>query len=143
MDTVPNLDATVSILQKQIISSKSPEEKASFENKLGEEMQARELIRDSILQIAEKATDSPEQAQRVQKSESTGYMRRTYKEVVEYYREKCFNWHESKYVTALKHLHVFANLCEEEIPVERIKSAIDEVSVTLKERKLEDPYLVD
>ncbi|XP_051533017.1 legumain-like [Myxocyprinus asiaticus] len=138
MDSVPSLDVSVSILQKQIISSKSPEEKARFENKLGEKIGDRELIRDSMLQIAKKATDSPEQAERVQKPDSTGYMCRTYKEVVEYYREKCFNWHEPKYESALKHLHILANLCEEEIPVERIKSAVDEVSVTLNERKLKD-----
>ncbi|XP_051956598.1 legumain-like isoform X2 [Xyrauchen texanus] len=126
MDSVPGSDVPVAILQKQISSSKSPEEKARLENKLSELMLARELIRGSMLQVVKKATYSPEQAKRVQKPDTTGHMCKAYKEVVEYYRVMCYNWHEPKYKSALQHFHMLANLCEENIPVERIKSAIDE-----------------
>ncbi|KAL6470071.1 hypothetical protein MHYP_G00211900 [Metynnis hypsauchen] len=136
-DCVASHDVPVAILQKKILSAKSPEDKARFEKELDELIQAREIVRDAVHQIVEKCTDSPEQAQQVLKGKSSAYSSEKYKEVVEYFKKKGFNWHDPKYQTALQHLYVFANLLEEKVPVERIKAAIDEVSINLKKERVE------
>ncbi|XP_030638656.1 legumain [Chanos chanos] len=131
-DCVANKDVEVAILQKKIQSAKSPEEESRLKQELQDVMTTKEVIRDSVRHIVEKSADSPEQAERVLNSKSGDCMSRMYRDVVEYYKAKCFNWHEPKYQSAIHHMYLFANLCEEKIPVERIKSAIDEVSVGLK-----------
>ncbi|KAI4878786.1 hypothetical protein NFI96_028781 [Prochilodus magdalenae] len=134
-DCVASPDVPVAILQKKILSAKSPEDKARYEKELDELIKAREVIRDSMHQIVEKCTGSPEQAQQVLNAKSSAYSTKEYKEVVEYFKNKGFNWHVPKYQTALQHLYLFANLIEEKVPVERIKAAIDEVSVNLRTEK--------
>ncbi|XP_017554107.1 legumain-like isoform X2 [Pygocentrus nattereri] len=136
-DCVASHDVPVAILQKKILSARSPEDKARFEKELDELIQAREIVRDAMNQIVEKCTDSPEEAQQVMKGKSSAHSSKTYKEVVEYFRKKGFNWHDPKYQTALQHLYVFANLIEKKVPVERIKAAIDEVNINPKKERVE------
>lgn len=135
-DCVANQDVPVAILQKKILSAKTPEDKARYEKDLEELMRSKELVRDVVHKIVEKSTDSTEHAKRVMNAKSTAYSTKTYKEVVEYFRAKAFDWHDPKYQTALQHLHLFSNLLEENVPVERIKTAIDEVSATVREQKV-------
>ncbi|XP_072518147.1 legumain-like [Salminus brasiliensis] len=134
-DCVANQDVPVAILQKRILSAKSPEDKRKLEKKMDELMQSRELVRDVMHQIVEKSTDSAEHAHRVMNSKSSAYTSKPYKDVVEYFRAKSFDWHDPKYQTTLQHLYLFSNLLGEKVPVERIKAAIDEVTATLKEEK--------
>lgn len=58
--------------------------------------QGKELVIKSMKQIVTKCTDSPEDADQVLHGKSKSYTRPEYKEVAEYYKEKCFNWHETK-----------------------------------------------
>ncbi|MBN3318819.1 LGMN protein, partial [Atractosteus spatula] len=130
---VKSSDVPVVTLQNKIQSAKTPEEKEKLKKDLDDLMQTRELIRASVIQIIEKSTDSKEQAQSIQTSgqaDITNY--KVYREVTEYYKQKCFNWHNPKYAYALHQLHLFSNLCEANVPVERIKTAIDVVSENLK-----------
>ncbi|KAI1902697.1 hypothetical protein AGOR_G00018680 [Albula goreensis] len=133
MDRVANPDVPVAILQKKIQSAESPAEKEKLEGELHELMQTREAIRDSVVQIIQKSTDSEEQAQRVQNAKSTEITNpKAYKDIVEYYKKKCFNFHEPKYEYALRQMSLLASLSQEQPSVERIKTAIDEVSENLK-----------
>ncbi|XP_036407416.1 legumain-like isoform X2 [Megalops cyprinoides] len=132
-DCVPNPDARVAVMQRRIQSAGSPAEKEKLERELHEHMQTREAVRASVIQVIEKATDSKEQALHVQSATSVDITNpKMYKEVVEYYKVKCFNWHEPKYEFAMHFMHLFANLCREQTSLERIKSAIDDVSESLK-----------
>ncbi|XP_017347726.1 legumain [Ictalurus punctatus] len=131
-DFVANKDVAIAILQKKIQSAKTPEEKERFEKQKFELLQGKELVIKSMKQIVTKCTDSPEDADQVLHGKSKSYTRPEYKEVAEYYKEKCFNWHETKYQSAMDHLYLFANLLEKNVTVERIKNAIDEVGVAMK-----------
>ncbi|XP_060792199.1 legumain-like [Neoarius graeffei] len=134
-DVVANKDVAVVILEKKIQNAKNPEEKERFEKEKFELLQGRELVIKSMKQIVAKCTDSPEVAERVLNGKSQAYSRPEYKEVAEYYKGKCFNWHESKYQSAMHHLYLFANLIEEKVTVERIKNAIDEVGGAMRAEK--------
>ncbi|KAG7461602.1 hypothetical protein MATL_G00192940 [Megalops atlanticus] len=132
-DCVANPDARVALLQRRIQSAGSHAEKEKLERELYEHMQTREAVRASVIQVIQKATDSKEQALHVQSAKSTDITNpKMYREVVEYYKVKCFNWHEPKYEFALQFMHLFANLCREQTSLERIKTAIDDVSESLK-----------
>lgn len=54
------------------------------------------MIIKSMKQIVEKCTDSDEAMQEILHGRSQAYASREYKEVVEHYREKCFDWHVTK-----------------------------------------------
>ncbi|XP_076024328.1 legumain-like isoform X2 [Genypterus blacodes] len=88
-----------------------------------------------MVEIVERSCDSEEQALRVQaarRSDITSFTR--YLQVVQHYKKNCFDWTKPEYRTAEEYLHLFVNLCEEGIPVERIKRAIDDVSKQLGRR---------
>ncbi|KAB5548861.1 hypothetical protein PHYPO_G00060580 [Pangasianodon hypophthalmus] len=137
-DVVANKDAHIVILQKKIQSAKTPEEKERFEKQKFELLQGREMVINSMRQIVTKCTDSAEVTERVLHGKSRAYSSLEYKEVAEYYKEKCFDWHDTKYQSAMEHLYLFANLLEEKVTVERIKKAIDEVGVAMKAKKEEE-----
>ncbi|KAM9451662.1 legumain-like isoform 1-T2 [Clarias gariepinus] len=131
-DIVANKDVAFVILQKKIQSAKTPEEKERYEKERFDLMQGRELVIKSMNQIVTKCTNSPEEFEKILHGKSKAHGTREYKEVAEHYKEKCFNWHETKYHSAMEHLYLFANLLEEKVSVERIKSAIDEVGEEMK-----------
>ncbi|XP_007254229.1 legumain [Astyanax mexicanus] len=133
-DCVANQDVAVALLQKKILSAKSAEDKAKYEKEMAELMQSRELVRDVMHKIVEKSTDSPEEYEQVLHAKSTAYSTKEYKEVLEYFREHSLDWHNPKYQTLLQHLHLFSNLLEAKVPVERIKSSIDKVSAGLTDQ---------
>ncbi|MCI4386544.1 hypothetical protein PGIGA_G00063620 [Pangasianodon gigas] len=137
-DIVANKDVHMVILQKKIQSAKTPEEKERFEKQKFELLQGRELVINSMRQIVTKCTDSAEVTERVLHGKSRAHTSLEYKEVAEYYKEKCFDWHDAKYQSAMEHLYLFANLLEEKVTVERIKKAIDEVGVAMKAKKEEE-----
>ncbi|XP_029925387.1 legumain-like [Myripristis murdjan] len=90
----------------------------------------------SVVEIIERSCECEEQALHVQTtrcSDITSFTR--YMQVLEHYKRNCFDWTEPKYWMAQEYLHLFANLCEEGIPLERIKKAIEDVGETLKEER--------
>lgn len=133
-DVVVSSDVPIMILQKKIKSAKTPVEAEKLKNDLNELMRIREVIQRSVMEIIKKSTNSEEQTLRVQTGCAEVTNHKMYREVIEYYKVKCFNWHDSKYEYAVHQLHLFANLCEEKVPVERIKTAIDDVSENLKKK---------
>ncbi|XP_058271514.1 legumain-like [Hemibagrus wyckioides] len=134
-DVVANKDVAMMILQKKIQSAKTPEEKEQFEKQMFELHQGREMVIKSMKQVVEKCTDSDEAMQEILHGRSQAYASREYKEVVEHYREKCFDWHEAKYQSSMDHLYLFANLLDKKVSVERIKNAIDEVGAAMRAEK--------
>ncbi|XP_071377863.1 legumain-like [Centroberyx affinis] len=90
----------------------------------------------SVVDIIERSCESEEQALRVQAahcSDITSFTR--YIQVIEHYKHNCFDWTDPKYRMAEEYSHLFLNLCEEGIPLERIKRAIDDVSKNLKKEE--------
>lgn len=47
-------------------------------------------------QIVTKCAGSPEATEKILHRKSGAYSSQEYKEVAEHYKEKCFNWHETK-----------------------------------------------
>ncbi|KAK3524376.1 hypothetical protein QTP70_028017 [Hemibagrus guttatus] len=131
-DVVANKDVAMMILQKNIQSAKTPEEREQYEKQVFELHQGKEMVIKSMQQIVEKCTDSKEAMHDILHGKSQEYASLEYKEVVEHYREKCFNWHETKYQSSMDHLYIFANLLHKKVPVERIKNAIDEVGAAMR-----------
>ncbi|XP_067861317.1 legumain-like [Heptranchias perlo] len=132
MDSVPQCDVPVSILQHRINAAKDPEETAKLQKELEQLLERRELIRQTVQQIVRLSTDSEEQAERVLTAKQCLMERDNYRAAVEYFRVQCFDWHKQECEYARHQLSVFVNLCEERIPLARIKEAIDQVSEKLK-----------
>ncbi|TSL04279.1 Legumain [Bagarius yarrelli] len=137
-DVVANKDVPMAMLQKRIQSAKTPEQRALYEKQLFELHQGKQRVIQSMQRIVEKCTDSNEAFQQVLHGQSQAYATKEYKEVVEHYREKCFDWHETKYLSSMDHLYLFANLLEMEVSVERIKNTIEEVGAAMRAEMQQD-----
>ncbi|XP_051889885.1 legumain-like [Pristis pectinata] len=132
MDTVPQCDVPVALLQNRIKAAKDPEEREKLQKDLDHLLEVRELIRQTVRQIVTLATDSGEQAERVLTTKQSLAERENYRAAVEYFRIRCFDWHKPEYEYARHQLSPFVNLCVEQVPLTRIKEAIDQVSEKLK-----------
>ncbi|XP_067915504.1 legumain-like isoform X2 [Heterodontus francisci] len=132
MDPVAQCDIPVAILQNRIKAAKDPEETAKLQKDLDQLLETRELIRQSVQQIVRLATGSEEQAERVLTLKQRLTERENYHTAVEYFQVQCFDWHKQEYEYARHQLSPFVNLCEEQVPLTRIKEAIDQVSEKLK-----------
>uniref|UniRef100_UPI00398F22E4 legumain-like n=1 Tax=Pristiophorus japonicus TaxID=55135 RepID=UPI00398F22E4 len=133
MGTVAQCDVPVAILQNRIKAAKYPEETAKLQKDLDQLLETRELIRQTVRQIVRLATDSEQQAERTLTTKQRLTERENYRAAVEYFQLQCFDWNKQEYEYALHQLSPFVNLCEERIPLIRIKEAIDQVSEKLKQ----------
>ncbi|GCC30103.1 legumain-like isoform X2 [Chiloscyllium punctatum] len=132
MEAVAQCDVPVAILQNQIKAAKDPEETAKLQKELDKLLETRELIRQTVQEIVKLATDSEEQAERIHATKQHLTEKENYYAAVEYFRVECFDWHKQEYEYARHQLSAFVNLCEERVPLTRIKEAIDQVSKKLK-----------
>ncbi|XP_048410311.2 legumain-like [Stegostoma tigrinum] len=132
MEAVAQCDVPVAILQNRIKAAKDPKEMATLQNDLDKLLETRELIQQTVQQIVKLATDSEEQAERILATKQHLTERENYYAAVEYFRVQCFDWHKQEYEYARHQLSAFVNLCEERVPLTRIKEAIDQMSKKLK-----------
>ncbi|XP_048466098.1 legumain-like [Rhincodon typus] len=133
MEAVAQCDVPVAILQNRIKAAKDPKQTAKLQNDLDKLLETRELIQQTVQEIVKLATDSEEQAERILTAKQHLTERENYYAAVEYFRVQCFDWHKQKqYEYALHQLSAFVNLCEERVPLTRIKEAIDQMSKKLK-----------
>ncbi|XP_078091916.1 legumain-like [Mustelus asterias] len=131
-EAVAQCDVPIAILQNRIKAAKDPVETAKLQKDLDQLLEIRELIRQTVQQIVRLATDSEEQAERVLTTKLHLTQRENYSTAVEYFRVHCFDWHKQEYEYARHQLSAFVNLCEERVPLTRIKEVIDQVSEKLK-----------
>ncbi|XP_078409227.1 legumain-like [Cetorhinus maximus] len=131
-EAVAQCDVPVTILENRIKAAKDPEEMAKLQKDLDQLLETRELIRQTVQQIVRLATDSEEQAERVLTTKQRLTEQENYYAAVEYFRVHCFDWHKREYEYARHQLSVFVNLCEERVPLTRVKETIDQVSEKLK-----------
>ncbi|XP_072327271.1 protein NLRC3-like isoform X2 [Scyliorhinus torazame] len=132
MEAVKQCDVPVAILQNRIKAAQDPEETAKLQEDLDQLLETRELIRQSVQEVVRLATDSKEQAERVLTTKPHLTQRENYNAAVEYFRIHCFDWRKQEYEYARHQLSAFVSLCEERVPLTRIKEAIDRVSEKLK-----------
>ncbi|XP_072097348.1 legumain-like [Mobula birostris] len=132
MEAVPQCDVPVVILQNRIKAATDLEQKEKLQKDLDHLLKVREQIVQAVRQIVILATDSSEQADRVLTAKLHLTERENYRAAVEYFQTHCFDWHKPEYEYALHQLGPFANLCTEQVPLTRIKEAIDQVSEKLK-----------
>ncbi|XP_078275706.1 legumain-like [Rhinoraja longicauda] len=132
METVAQCDVPVTLLENRIKAAKDPEEKEKLQKDLDHLLEVRELIQQTVREIVTLATDSEEQAERVLTAKKHLTERENYRAAVEYFQKRCFDWHNPEYEYARHQLSPFVNLCVEQIPLARIKEAIDQVSEKLK-----------
>ncbi|RXM93072.1 Legumain [Acipenser ruthenus] len=95
-EVVVSSDVPIMILQKKIKSAKTLVEAEKLKDDLNELMRIREVIQRSVMEIIKKSTNSEEQTLRVQTGCAEVTNHKMYREVIEYYKVKCFNWHDSK-----------------------------------------------
>ncbi|XP_038667674.1 legumain-like [Scyliorhinus canicula] len=132
MEAVKQCDVPVAILQNRIKAAKDPEETAKLQKDLDQLLETRELIQQTVQEVVRLATDSKEQAERVLTTKPHLTQRENYNAAVEYFRIRCFDWRKQEYEYARHQLSAFVSLCEERVPLTRIKEAIDRVSEKLK-----------
>ncbi|XP_072922953.1 legumain-like [Hemitrygon akajei] len=132
MDAVPQCDVPVVVLQNRIKAATDLEQREKLQKDLDHLLKVREQIVQAVRQIVTLATDSTEQADRVLTAKLRLTERENYRAAVEHFQMRCFDWHKPEYEYALHQLGPFANLCVEQVPLTRIKEAIDQVSEKLK-----------
>jgi len=122
-DAVPAPDVPLISVEKQLIAAETDEERRKLSDHLRRMIEMREHVSSVVDQIAEDATESKEQKQRVLTKPAEPDDWNCYEEVAERFSTTCFNLGQDEY--ALRHVYVLSNLCEEKISVEKIVDAID------------------
>ena len=122
-DAVPSHDVVPNILS-QIIKTGSPSDQADAQEALNKVNQKRIECRDVVRKIVSQLVQ-PRKQERIFNKPATPYYEDCYQYSVTQFRKSCFNFNE--YEHALRHVYVFANLCDEGIPTVRILGAIENV----------------
>ena len=124
-DAVPAPEVPAAILEHRLEKATSQKEKMTIEMELMSLLRERQKVRQTVERIAEMATHDEGQRFRVLEGTSGKVTQLDcHHEVVHAFSDTCFALGKSD--AALRHVYVLANMCEENIPVPQILSAIKE-----------------
>nr|XP_043903921.1 legumain [Solea senegalensis] len=126
-DLTPSPDVPLAIMKRKLMASNDIRAARGMLAEISAHLKVREMLADTMRQIAEKVTGSKLEAEVVLNQQAELSMHQCYKYAVRHYKHACFNWHETKYEYALRHLFVLVNLCERGYPVVSILEAMDSV----------------
>lgn len=125
-DAVPSRDVSLEILKRKISKTNSSQKRRSLIKELHKLMRNREFADYTIKKIIKLISSDDDMYNRIHmRPEGTNFD--CYKEVLKYFNKKCFNISKNEYV--LSHLYKFANICQENVPVKRIKEVIEIVCI--------------
>jgi legumain len=120
---VPSGDVPLSILAHKIFKTQNEWDKREHEQRLIQELQLRENVRQTVEDIVHSAVDA-EQVDSILHKSTTPQDFDCLEIVVERFSSKCFNVGKVDY--ALRHVYALVNLCEAGISSDRIVQAIDD-----------------
>jgi len=124
-DFVRSWDVKYYSLFRQLQSEKVPEERIKLLQEMQHEETMKVKIQESLKSIAVRLVADPSYMFEWKTKETTLSEEYCYEVTVDKYGQSCYHFEEYDY--AMKDLHVFANLCNEGVKVERILNAIKEV----------------
>ncbi|XP_057317054.1 legumain-like [Hydractinia symbiolongicarpus] len=122
-DAVPSPEVSLMILYHQIRAAKTSEEKEMYMQKLMKEQEVRSHIHKTVHRIMKKLVVSKSKQGKLLAKTAQTVMQFCYKQVVTKFRNACYDF--TKYEHALRHVYIFANLCDEGLSTERILAAIE------------------
>jgi len=121
-------DVPLRILEKRLKKAKSTEEIRSLLMKLAAMKQKRSMVDNTVKRIVKLVGSNDAKVETLLTAHTRAIDSMScYKRVVNYFTEKCFS--QSPY--ALKHMQVFANMCNHGINAGQAKKAIDHTCVNV------------
>lgn len=121
-DAVPSPMVPMMILYNSIKNAQTIEEKDMYRLKLQQLQETHSAIHDVVNSIVKNVVYSEHKQKHILAKTATPTFNQCYKTVVTGFRNHCFDF--NKYEHALRHVYVFANLCDEGIPTGSIMKAI-------------------
>ncbi|XP_078662942.1 legumain-like [Branchiostoma floridae x Branchiostoma belcheri] len=125
-DAVPSPDVPLAILNLRLETAESEEERQAVLAELKEELNLRTSIAQTMKDIVTMATDDADKAADILVNHHRDITARPcYKAAVNYFHDKCYDL--SQYEHALRHMYTLVNLCEEQVPLDRVTAAMDSI----------------
>ncbi|XP_063803634.1 legumain [Pseudophryne corroboree] len=131
MDLVPSPDVPLTILERKFMATNDAVEAKHILRRIESLKDAKAEIKDSVKKIVSMVTDSDEMTEEIFSDRVIINDLSCYLKAVEYFKTKCFNWHNPRYEYAMRELYTLVNLCESGYPFERICWAMDKVCQSL------------
>ncbi|KAK1159445.1 legumain-like [Acipenser oxyrinchus oxyrinchus] len=125
----PSFNVSLILQENRIHATKDQKKKAHLQKQYEELLERREHVKKTVAHIVRSISESLVERSLNERYSPTRVCE--LKVVSEHFRTCCYDWHDAKYEHVLEHFHVFVNLCELGVPVERIKGAITRVSKNL------------
>lgn len=127
LDLTPSPEVPLTILKRKLMSTNDLQESKNLVKQIQSHLDARHVIQKSVQKIVSLLTSSDAEAEGLLSRRAELQAHECYQAAVSHFRSHCFNWHSSVYESALRHLYVLVNLCEEPYPIDRIRLAMDKV----------------
>ncbi|CAL8274199.1 unnamed protein product [Merluccius merluccius] len=127
LDLTPSPDVPLAILKRKMMKSNDIQTMRSLTMEIKIHLKIRELLANTMRQVVEKVTGDAEKTEVLLHSQTELTQHGCYKTAVRHYKTACFNWHNTEYEFALRHLYALVNLCEGGYPADRIQRAMDAV----------------
>jgi len=121
-DAVPSPMVPMMVLYNSIQNAKTTEEKDMYRLKLQQLQETHSTIHNVVKEIVKNAVYNEHKQKHILSKTATPTYHKCYKTAVTGFRNHCFNF--NKYEHALRHVYVFANLCDEGIPTGSIMKSI-------------------
>ncbi|XP_036986120.2 legumain [Artibeus jamaicensis] len=127
LDLTPSPEVPLMIMKRKLMSTNDLQESRRLVEAIHRHLESRNVMEKSVRKIVYLVTGSDDEVERLLSERAPLTAHDCYKAAATHFRTRCFNWHSSTYEYALRHLYVLVNLCEELHPIDRIKSAMDQV----------------
>lgn len=124
-DAVPSEDVPLAILTRRLSSGVNGPEEIATRKELNELLQTRTDILNTVNRIVELSSRNERQNDRILKSRYRLTNFDCYEPVAELFDERCYDISQHEY--AARRLYLLVNLCEEQVPVEKILDSIARV----------------
>ncbi|XP_062974048.1 legumain [Elgaria multicarinata webbii] len=127
LDLTPSPDVPLAIMKRKLMATNDGHKAKLIVQEMNRHLEARELIKDTMHKIIFSITHSEELAKPILSSRSKLTNYDCYYSALEYFKNRCFNWHSPLYEYALRQLYALVNVCEAGYPIERIQFAMKQV----------------
>lgn len=126
-DLTPSPEVPLEIMKRKLMATNDIYEAKKIAAEMKQLLDVRELIQESMNKIILLTTGSEELTKKILSDRMDIQNHDCYVPAVDYFRERCFNWHIPLYEYALRHLYALVNVCEMGYPIDRIQMAMDHV----------------
>jgi len=131
-DLVRSWDVKYHSLFKQLEKATSTEERLQLLKEMETEEKTKQAVEDSLKQIAVQLVADPSYMFAASTKETSLLEDYCYEKAVDLFTQTCYHFQEYDY--AMKGLHVFANLCNAGVPIEKIQKSIEKVCTPVQKQ---------